>query len=117
MISREPKAGTSAVGCGGTEFSYKSLGIVELLPCDGSIRMGEVEIPWHIADEFANVYPTQEDWVFASPTMKGEQPYWPDNLLKRCGLRQLAAQCDSIDLASGIGRLQDGGISQASPPG
>jgi hypothetical protein len=25
----------------------------------------------------------QEDWVFASPTMKGEQPYWPDNLMKR----------------------------------
>jgi hypothetical protein len=21
--------------------------------------------------------------VFASPTMKGEQPYWPDNLIKR----------------------------------
>ncbi len=28
-------------------------------------------------------YPTQGDWVFASPTMKGEQPYWPDNLMKR----------------------------------
>jgi integrase len=28
-------------------------------------------------------YPMQEDWVFASPTMKGEQPYWPDNLMKR----------------------------------
>ena len=27
--------------------------------------------------------PTQEDWAFASPTMKGEQPYWPDNLMKR----------------------------------
>ena len=24
-----------------------------------------------------------EDWVFASPTMKGKQPYWPDNLMKR----------------------------------
>ena len=23
------------------------------------------------------------DFVFASPTMKGKQPYWPDNLLKR----------------------------------
>ena len=28
-------------------------------------------------------YPMQDDWVFASPTMKGEQPYWPDNLMKR----------------------------------
>jgi len=24
-----------------------------------------------------------EDYVFASPTMKGKQPYWPDNLMKR----------------------------------
>jgi site-specific recombinase XerD len=23
------------------------------------------------------------DWVFASPTMQGKQPYWPDNLMKR----------------------------------
>jgi integrase len=28
-------------------------------------------------------YPMQDDWVFASPTMKGEQPYRPDNLMKR----------------------------------
>jgi site-specific recombinase XerD len=23
------------------------------------------------------------DYVFASPTMRGTQPYWPDNLMKR----------------------------------
>jgi integrase len=28
-------------------------------------------------------YPMPGDWVFASPTMKGKQPYWPDNLMKR----------------------------------
>ena len=28
-------------------------------------------------------YPMAEDYVFASPTMKGAQPYWPDNLMKR----------------------------------
>ena len=28
-------------------------------------------------------YPMPEDWVFASPTMAGKQPYWPDNLMKR----------------------------------
>jgi integrase len=28
-------------------------------------------------------YPMPRDWVFASPTMKGKQPYWPDNLMKR----------------------------------
>ena len=28
-------------------------------------------------------YPMESDWVFASPRMKGKQPYWPDNLMKR----------------------------------
>jgi integrase len=28
-------------------------------------------------------YPMNSDWVFASPTMRGKQPYWPDNLMKR----------------------------------
>jgi integrase len=28
-------------------------------------------------------YPMDDDWVFASPRMKGKQPYWPDNLMKR----------------------------------
>jgi integrase len=28
-------------------------------------------------------YPMAGDWVFASPRMRGEQPYWPDNLMKR----------------------------------
>jgi integrase len=28
-------------------------------------------------------YPMPHDWVFTSPTMKGKQPYWPDNLMKR----------------------------------
>ena len=28
-------------------------------------------------------YPMATDYVFESPTMKGTQPYWPDNLMKR----------------------------------
>jgi hypothetical protein len=28
-------------------------------------------------------YSMAEDWVFASPTVGGKQPYWPDNLMKR----------------------------------
>jgi integrase len=28
-------------------------------------------------------YPMPGDWVFASPTKRGKQPYWPDNLMKR----------------------------------
>ena len=38
----------------------------------------------------------EADWVFASPEMKGRQPYWPENLLRRyirpgaerCGIRK-----------------------------
>jgi len=28
-------------------------------------------------------YPLSDDYVFASPTMRGAQPNWPDNLMKR----------------------------------
>ena len=28
-------------------------------------------------------YAMPTDWIFASPTMRGKQPYWPDNLMKR----------------------------------
>ncbi len=28
-------------------------------------------------------YPMLDDWVFASPSMRGQQPYWPDNLMRR----------------------------------
>ena len=30
-----------------------------------------------------SAYPTDDDYIFASETMKGKQPYWPDNLMKR----------------------------------
>ena len=33
--------------------------------------------------EAAILYPIDSDYVFASPTMRGTQPYWPDNLMKR----------------------------------
>ena len=46
------------------------------VPLDG--YMAEDLLQWRKKSH----YPTQEDWVFASPTMKGEQPYWP-NLMKR----------------------------------
>jgi integrase len=32
------------------------------------------------------------DWVFASPEMQGEQPYWPENLLRR-HIRPAAKRC------------------------
>jgi site-specific recombinase XerD len=33
--------------------------------------------------DFQSSYSQDDDYVFASETMKGEQPYWPDNLMKR----------------------------------
>jgi integrase len=30
-----------------------------------------------------SAYATDDDYIFASETMKGKQPYWPDNLMKR----------------------------------
>lgn len=30
-----------------------------------------------------SAYPLIDDYVFASETMRGKQPYWPDNLMKR----------------------------------
>jgi len=30
-----------------------------------------------------SIYSSNDDWVFASETMRGKQPYWPDNLMKR----------------------------------
>ena len=29
------------------------------------------------------IYSSNDDYVFASETMRGKQPYWPDNLMKR----------------------------------
>ena len=34
-------------------------------------------------------YNQNDDWVFASPLTKGQQPYWPENLMKR-GIRPAA---------------------------
>ena len=28
-----------------------------------------------------SVYASDDDYVFASETMRGKQPYWPDNLM------------------------------------
>ncbi len=30
-----------------------------------------------------NTYSSNDDYVFASETMRGKHPYWPDNLMKR----------------------------------
>lgn len=30
-----------------------------------------------------SAYPSDDDYIFASETMRGKQPFWPDNLMKR----------------------------------
>src|SRR6185437_10847900 len=35
--------------------------------------------------ERKNSYNRETDWVFASPTMKGKQPLWPETLWRRYG--------------------------------
>ena len=49
----------------------------KLVPLDG--YMAEDLLRWRRHTP----YPEQEDWLFASPNMQGEQPSWPDNLMKR----------------------------------
>ncbi len=41
--------------------------------------MAEDLLSWKLQSS----YPLAEDYVFASEAMKGEQPYWPDNLMRR----------------------------------
>ena len=47
------------------------------VPMDG--YMAEDLLRWRRQSDYAS----DDDFVFASETMKGKQPYWPDNLMKR----------------------------------
>jgi len=49
----------------------------KLVPLDA--YMAEDLLRWRRSSP----YPLMSDWVFASPHMRGTQPYWPDNLMKR----------------------------------
>jgi integrase len=56
--------------------------------CKTEASAKPVPIDSHIAEDLLrwrrqSPYPMAEDYIFASPTMKGAQPYWPDNLMKR----------------------------------
>ena len=48
-------------------------------PVPMDIYMAEDLLRWRRQ----SAYPLDDDYVFASETMKGKQPYWPDNLMKR----------------------------------
>jgi integrase len=58
-------------------------------------------------------YPLDSDWVFASPTMKDRQPYWPDNLLKRAVLPTVASYSGRPSRSS----VDDPAKSVRKPPG
>jgi integrase len=59
------------VGTMKTEASQKPL------PMDG--ELAKALRGWNAESPYGN----PEDWVFASPTMHGKQPYWPENVLRR----------------------------------
>jgi site-specific recombinase XerD len=46
-----------------------------------------------------SVYASDDDYVFASETMRGKQPYWPDNLMKR----HIQPVAKAIDIHKKIG--------------
>jgi integrase len=54
-----------------TEASQKPV------PLDGF--MAEDLLAWRKTSPYA----MEDDWIFASPWMHGEQPYWPESLIKR----------------------------------
>ncbi len=48
-------------------------------PSQSDSYMAEDLLRWRRQSDYAS----DDDFVFASETMKGKQPYWPDNLMKR----------------------------------
>ena len=57
--------------------NFKTEASAKAVPMDS--YMAEDLLGWRRQSDFA----TDDDYVFASETMKGKQPYWPDNLMKR----------------------------------
>jgi hypothetical protein len=52
---------------------------VEAKPVPMDSYMAEDLLSWRRQ----SIYSSNDDYVFASETMRGKQPYWPDNLMKR----------------------------------
>jgi integrase len=56
--------------------------------CKAEASAKPVPLDSYMADDLRrwrrqSAYSTDDDYIFASETMKGKQPYWPDNLMKR----------------------------------
>jgi integrase len=56
------------------------------LPLDPVLAQSLLD--WRYLSPFSQ----QDDWIFASIEMKGQQPYWPENLLRRY-IRPAASRC------------------------
>jgi integrase len=57
--------------------NYKTEASAKPVPMDS--YMAEDLLSWRRQ----SIYSSNDDYVFASETMRGKQPYWPDNLMKR----------------------------------
>lgn len=79
-ISPNPGVVHQVVGELKTEASQKPI------PLDSELARALLE--WRYLSPFNQ----QADWIFASLEMKGQQPYWPENLLRRY-IRPAAERC------------------------
>jgi integrase len=57
-------------------------------PCKTEASAKPVQMDSYMAEDLLrcrrqSTYASDDDYVFASETMRGKQPYWPDNLMKR----------------------------------
>lgn len=68
-----------------SEHADAALDFSQLTPKKPPVRASFVPEPLLDSFEAASIMKIhpKEDWVFASPVMRGKQPYWPDNLTKR----------------------------------
>jgi hypothetical protein len=71
MVSFGPEDKSQALGNCKTEASAKPV------PMDS--HMAEDLLRWRRQC----IYASDDDYLFASETMRGKQPFWPDNLMKR----------------------------------
>ena len=56
--------------------------------CKAEASAKPVPMDSHVAEDLLrwrrqSIYASDDDYVFASETMRGKQPFWPDNLMKR----------------------------------
>lgn len=65
--------------------------------CKTEASAKPVPLDDYLAEDLLNwrrqsAYPMAGDWVFSSPKMRGEQPYWPDNNIMKRHIRQVGSE-------------------------